>query len=74
MATMSSIMMAFFLSMLLIPAALAGAVAFGIASLFIGQGIHCDQVAPNGTLDPRALNELFTNDAPQASAAMMTLR
>lgn len=53
---------------------IAGAVAFGIASLFVGQGIHCDQVAPNGTLDPRALDELFTSDSPQANAAMMTLR
>ncbi len=53
---------------------IAGAAAFGIASLFIGQGIHSDQVAPKGTLEPRALDALFTSDSPQADAAMMTLR
>ena len=53
---------------------IAGAAAFGIASLFIGQGIHCDVVAPKGVIDAAALDGLFGGDAPQAEAAMMTLR
>ena len=53
---------------------IAGAHAFGIASLFIGQGIHCDQVAPTGVLDPAALEALFAGNSPQANAAMVTLK
>lgn len=53
---------------------IAGAAAFGIASLFIGQGIHCDVVAPDGVIDPAALGALFDADAPAAEAAMLTLR
>ena len=53
---------------------IAGAAAFGIAALFIGQGIHCDEVARDGVIDQGALATLFGGDAPQAVAAMMTLR
>lgn len=53
---------------------IAGAAAFGIASLFIGQGIHCDVVAPGGVIDETALAALFSGDAPEAAAAMLTLR
>ncbi len=53
---------------------IAGAAAFGIAALFIGQGIHCDEVARDGDIDQGALATLFDGDAPRAIAAMMTLR
>ncbi|MFT5510302.1 MAG: HAD superfamily hydrolase (TIGR01459 family) [Hyphomicrobiaceae bacterium] len=53
---------------------IAGAVAFGIDALFIAQGIHRKEVAPNGTIDPAALASIFASDAPQAIAAMMSLR
>lgn len=52
----------------------AGAVAFGIDALFIGQGIHNKEIARDGALDADALARLFGGDAPQAVAAMMTLR
>ncbi|MGI9479967.1 MAG: TIGR01459 family HAD-type hydrolase [Hyphomicrobiaceae bacterium] len=52
----------------------AGARAFGIDTLFIGQGIHNREIARDGAIDVDALATLFGGDAPQASAAMMTLR
>lgn len=52
---------------------IAGANAYGIASIFIGQGIHRDQVMPDGEIEPAALCELLADDAPVPSAAMATL-
>lgn len=52
----------------------AGAVGFGIDALFICQGIHRKEVAPNGNIDPAVLASLFEAPAPQAIAAMMSLR
>lgn len=52
----------------------AGAGAFGIEALFIGQGIHSDAVGRDGEIDAPALVELFRGDAPQAISAMMSLR
>ncbi len=52
---------------------IAGASAYGIDALFIGQGIHRDVVMPDGTIEPAALGELFSGDAPQAVAAMTGL-
>ena len=53
---------------------IAGAVAFGIDALFIAQGIHRAAIAPEGHIDVAALTDLFDNNAPDAVAAMMTLR
>lgn len=53
---------------------IAGAVAFGTDALFIGQGIHRSEIAPDGAIDPAALKALFGKDAPKAVAAMMALR
>lgn len=52
----------------------AGAGAFGIDALFIGQGIHNREIARDGAIDADALAALFGGDGPQAIAAMMTLR
>ena len=52
---------------------IAGAVQFGIDSLFIGQGIHRDTVMPEGELNAAALAEIFAGE-PRANAAMATLR
>jgi HAD superfamily hydrolase (TIGR01459 family) len=52
---------------------MAGARDFGIDALFIGQGIHSDQVMPKGALDPEALAGLFDGNAPRAVAAMAGL-
>ena len=52
---------------------IAGARAYGIDALFIGQGIHRDAVMPDGAFARDALAELFTNDAPDAIAAMTEL-
>ena len=52
----------------------AGAAAFGIDTLFIGQGIHHREIARDGAIDADALATLFGGDAPQAVAAMMSLR
>ncbi|MEN2495274.1 MAG: Acid sugar phosphatase [Hyphomicrobiaceae bacterium hypho_1] len=52
---------------------IAGAVEFGIDSLFIGQGIHRNVVMPTGEFDVVALEKLFTGQ-PKATAIMKTLR
>lgn len=52
---------------------IAGAVAYGIEALFIGQGIHREAVMPDGAIVEGALAELFAGQ-PQAIAAMSTLR
>jgi ribonucleotide monophosphatase NagD (HAD superfamily) len=53
---------------------IAGGTRFGIDALFIGQGIHRAAIAKDGALDATSVAELFSGDAPQAIAAMMTLR
>jgi len=53
---------------------IAGAVRFGVDGLFIGQGIHKAQVMPDGSFNEAALASLFANNAPQAVAAITTLR
>lgn len=53
---------------------IAGAVAFGINAVFIGQGIHRNHVAPEGEINPAGLASLFAAPVPQAIAAMMSLR
>ncbi len=55
---------------------MAGAAAFGIDALFIGQGIHHDTIAPHGALDAAALADLLAAEADferMPVAAMMTL-
>ncbi len=52
---------------------IAGAAAFGIDALFVGQGIHRGQVMPDGRLRASALADLFAGQAP-AIAATDTLR
>lgn len=52
---------------------IAGANAFGIDAMFIGQGIHRDTVMSDGAIAPGALEELFAADTPRAVAAMAGL-
>ena len=52
---------------------IAGAVAYGIDSLFIGQGIHRESIMPDGIFVRDELKKLFDGQ-PQAKAAMETLR
>jgi HAD superfamily hydrolase (TIGR01459 family) len=52
---------------------IAGAQAFGIDALFIGQGIHRDAVMSDGAIKPDSLSQLFSPDAPKAVAAMAGL-
>ena len=52
----------------------AGARAFGIDALFIAQGIHRDEVLDGETIRPDRLGAVFSGNAPQAVAAMTTLR
>ena len=52
---------------------IAGAAAYGIDVLFIGQGIHRDMVMPSGQLVESALTTLFAGQ-PRAVAAMASLR
>lgn len=54
---------------------IAGASAHGFDSLFIGGGIHRDDVmtAAGDQIDPGKLAALFAGDAPQATAAMPVL-
>ncbi|MCB1510229.1 MAG: TIGR01459 family HAD-type hydrolase [Hyphomicrobiaceae bacterium] len=52
---------------------IAGARDFGIDAMFIGQGIHREDVMPAGDLDEAALARLFAGDAPRAVAAMSGL-
>ena len=53
---------------------IAGARAFGIDALFIAQGIHRDDILDGETIKPDELAALFADDAPEAVAAMTTLR
>jgi HAD superfamily hydrolase (TIGR01459 family) len=53
---------------------IAGARAFGIDALFIAQGIHRDEVLDGETIRPDRLGAVFSGNAPQAVAAMTTLR
>lgn len=50
---------------------IAGAAAAGIATLFIGQGIHRDAVMREGRLDSVGLAELLTDQAVKPLAAMV---
>lgn len=52
----------------------AGADAFGVEALFIAQGIHRDELLDGETILPERLGEVFAGNAPQAVAAMTTLR
>lgn len=52
---------------------IAGASTYGIDALFIGQGIHRDEIMPAGAFDAAALTKLFAGDVPQPVAAMMGL-
>ena len=51
----------------------AGAAAFGVDVLFIGQGIHREVIMPSGQLVGSELETLFASQ-PQAVAAMASLR
>lgn len=50
---------------------IAGATAFGLASLFIAQGIHRDDVLREGKVDPAALAALFDGTVHRPVAAMV---
>lgn len=50
---------------------IAGASAAGIASLFIGQGIHRDEVLRNGRIDRAALDALLRAEPTKPLAAMV---
>ena len=52
---------------------IAGASAFGIDALFIGQGIHREMIMPSGQIVKPALAKLFAGQPP-AVAAMASLR
>lgn len=52
---------------------LAGAANAGIDALFIGSGIHRDDVMRDGAIDPGRLGELFGAEAPPAVAATPAL-
>lgn len=49
---------------------IAGAAAFGIASVFIAQGIHRDEVLREGRIDPVALARLLESQPAKPMAAM----
>jgi HAD superfamily hydrolase (TIGR01459 family) len=49
---------------------IAGAAAFGIASVFIGQGIHRDEVLSDGRLEPTRLERLLVGQPSRPLAAM----
>lgn len=53
---------------------IAGARAFEIDALFIAQGIHRDALLDGDRVDPAGLEALFSGTAPEAIAAMATLR
>ncbi len=53
---------------------IAGAASYGIDSIFIAQGIHRDEIMPDGSISELHLNTLFSDDAPQPIGAMTTLR
>ncbi len=50
---------------------IAGASAAGLASLFIAQGIHRNEVLHNGAIDPAALARLLSGHAVKPVAAMV---
>ncbi len=52
---------------------IAGAVAFGIDALFVGQGVHRDVVMADGALQGDAVAQIFTGE-PKAIAAIDSLR
>ena len=52
---------------------IAGAAAFGVDVLFIGQGIHRETIMPSGQIVETALTTLFAGQPP-AVAAMESLR
>jgi ribonucleotide monophosphatase NagD (HAD superfamily) len=47
---------------------IAGAAAFGLDALFVGQGIHRDKLLRNGRIEPSALARLLA-DAPATPIA-----
>ncbi|MEO1266298.1 MAG: HAD hydrolase-like protein, partial [Pseudomonadota bacterium] len=53
---------------------IAGAVAFGVDALFIGQGIHREAVMPDGDLDRDAFDSLLANASHLPIAGMASLR
>ncbi len=52
---------------------IAGAARYGIASIFIGQGIHRDEVMPDGAIRPDVLGRLVADAGVRPTAAMATL-
>ncbi len=50
---------------------LAGAAAAGLASMFIAQGIHRDEVLRHGSIEPAALKELLATLTVKPVAAMI---
>ncbi len=50
---------------------IAGAAAFGVDSLFIGQGIHRDEVLRDGTFDLAGLERLMAEQPDRPVAAMV---
>jgi HAD superfamily hydrolase (TIGR01459 family) len=52
---------------------LKGAANAGMDALFIGSGIHREEVVANGAIDPQRLARLFGPDAPPAIAAQAML-
>ena len=50
-----------------------GAHDYGVDALFVGQGIHRDDVMASGEIDEAVLARLFDADAPPAIAATATL-
>lgn len=52
---------------------IAGAVAFGLDALFIAQGIHREDVMPEGKIDPVKLDSFFRAAAFRPVAAMKEL-
>jgi HAD superfamily hydrolase (TIGR01459 family) len=53
---------------------IAGAAAYGIDALLIGQGIHRDQLMPDGEIIPAELDALLVDVPFRPIAAMTTLR
>jgi len=53
---------------------IAGAIDFGIDALFIGQGIHRDEVMPAGVLDRARFDGLLAKAPHRPIAGMSTLR
>ena len=49
---------------------IAGAAAFGIDALFVGQGIHRDEVMSGGRLDARRVRDFLSREGARPIAAV----